>query len=388
VSPAELIGIENTAPDLPTLEEGTTRPIFDGRTRTTDLVIGERNLRAFIPAIHELRQRCGQQDDLTTDPQYFIAANTMNRRVAAVLIRHNQELEACVFFFEHSKFGIGLGIMRGGGLIGENCVAGPEAFRLQYLQFAVEALLRRRRIHGVSVSVRAPLDECLEVMGPKGRDRIFFGRNIQYKLPLESTYSATLAGMGPRTRRSLAGKRKKLEHNAHVAFLSSLEPPEALEAMLRLQKRSVAKRTTEFYRARYRLLQEAPEFFCMGLRLPEGTWLSVLSGCRRNDVTYIDLQMNDMHFKRESISAVMRAFMLEHEIALKQELIHFIGGTSLLLGRYCQPSEPCTDAFFWRPCLRAALTNMVIPRLKPKSFYTFVRIGTQDQKMALNTEGP
>jgi hypothetical protein len=372
VSPAELFGIESAAPDL-TIPEGLrTRP-FDSRARTTELVFGERNLRAFIPAIRDLRQRCGQQDDLTTDPQYFIAANTMNRRVAAVLVRHNQELEACVFFFEHSKFGIGLGIMRGGGLIGENCVAGPEAFRLQYLQFAAEALLRRRRVHGVSISVRAPLDECLEVMGPKGKDRIFFERNIQYKLPLESTYSATLAGMGPRTRRSLAGKRKRLEQNAHVAFLPSLEPPKALEAMLWLQKRSLAKRITEFYRARYRLLQEAPEFFCMGLRLPEGTWLSVLSGCRRNGVTYIDLQMNDMHFKQESISAVMRAFMLEREIACKQELIHFIGGTSLLLRRYCQPSEPCTDAFFWQPCLRATLANVVIPRLKPKSFYTFVK---------------
>jgi hypothetical protein len=378
VSPAGLVGIENATPDRRALEERAATPIFDGRTRTTELLFGERNLRALFPAIRELRLRCGQQDELTTDPQYFIAANTMNRRVAAVLIRHNQELEACVFFFEHSKFGIGLGIMRGGGLIGENCVAGPEAFRLQYLQFAVEAFLRRRRIHGVSVSVRAPLDECLEVMGPKGGDRIFFGRNIQYKLPLKGTYSATLAGMGPRTRRSLAGKRRQLETRAHAVFLPLLEPAQAFEAMLRLQTRSLAKRITAFYRARCRLLQEAPEFFCMGLRLPNGTWLSVLSGWRRNRVTYIDLQMNDMHFKQESISAVMRAFMLEHEIACKQGSIHFIGGTSLLLRRYCQPSEPCTDAFFWRICLRATLTSVVIPRLKPKSFYAFAKPGTDD----------
>jgi hypothetical protein len=65
--------------------------------------------------------------------------------------------------------------------------------------------------------------------------------------------------------------------------------------------------------------------------------------------------------------------MLEHEIACKQELIHFVGGTSLLLRRYCQPIELCTDAFVWRPCLRAALTNWVIPRLKPKGFYTLVK---------------
>jgi hypothetical protein len=95
VSTAELFGIENAAPDLRALEERTARSTFDSRIRTTELVIGERNLRPFIPAIRELRLRCGQQDDLTTDPQYFVAANTMNRRVAAVLIRRYQELVSC-----------------------------------------------------------------------------------------------------------------------------------------------------------------------------------------------------------------------------------------------------------------------------------------------------
>jgi hypothetical protein len=379
VSPAELFGIEKAAPDLSTLEERKACPVFDARTRTTELLIGERNLRTFFPAIRELRLRCGQQDDLITDPRYFIAANTQNRRVAAVLIRHHQELEACALFYEPYKFGIGLGIMRGGGYTGENLVVGPEEFRLPYLWLAVQALLRHWRIHGVSIGVRFALDECLEIMGPEGRYRLFSGRTVQNKLPLESTYGATLAAMGPRTRRSLAGKRQKLERNANVAFLPSLDPAQALEAMLRLQKRSLAKRITGFYRARYRLLQESPEFFSMGLRLPDGVWLSLLSGWRRNRVTYIDLQMNDMHFKQESISAVMRAFMLEHEIACKQELINFVGGTSLLLRRYCRPIEPCTHAFFWRPCLRAKVANVVIPRLRPDSFYTLVNTETSDQ---------
>jgi hypothetical protein len=70
--------------------------------------------------------------------------------------------------------------------------------------------------------------------------------------------------------------------------------------------------------------------------------------------------------------------MSEHEIDHKQELIHFVGGTSLLLGRYCQPIASCTDAFFRRPHLRATLTNWVIPRMKPKGLYTLVKAGTED----------
>jgi hypothetical protein len=374
VRPAELFGTEKAAPDLVAVEERKPCPVFDPRVITTELVIGERNLRNFFPAIRELRLRCGQQDDLITEPRYFIAANTQNRRLAAVLIRHHQQLEACALFYEPYKFGIGLGIVRGGGYTGENLVVGPVEFRLQYLRLAVQALLQHWRFLGV----RFTLDECLEVMGPENRYRHFSARTAQNELPLESTYAATLSAMGRRTRRSLAGMRQKLEENANVAFLPSLDPAQALEAMLRLQNRSLAKRITAFYRARYRLLQESPEFFSMGLRLPSGVWLSILSGWRRNRVTYIDLQMNDMHFKRQSISAVMRAFMLEHEIACKQELINFVGGTSLLLRRYCRPIEPCTHAFFWRPGLRAKLANLVIPRLRPNSFYNLVNTEAAD----------
>ena len=97
------------------LDGRSAGPLLDGCERTTDLIIGEHKLRPFLQEIHKLRLRCGQQDDLTTDPEYFIAANTLRfRRVAAVLIRRDQELEACVFFMEGSILGVGLGLFNGG----------------------------------------------------------------------------------------------------------------------------------------------------------------------------------------------------------------------------------------------------------------------------------
>ena len=69
--------------------------------------------------------RCGQQDDYSTDLEYFIAANKQkNRRVAAVLIRRNDDLEACVLFIEHCRYGIGLGLWRGGDTVGDGLIAG------------------------------------------------------------------------------------------------------------------------------------------------------------------------------------------------------------------------------------------------------------------------
>jgi len=125
-----LFGIDKALADHLALKGPRHGPMFDDCERTADLIIGERKIRALFGAIHELRLRCGQEDDLTTDPQYFIAINTLkDRRVAAVLIRRNHELEACIFFYEHCKFGIGLGSLRGGEHMGESLVAGPEAWR-------------------------------------------------------------------------------------------------------------------------------------------------------------------------------------------------------------------------------------------------------------------
>jgi hypothetical protein len=382
LSVASLFRIHNALADDPVLEMRRASPMLDGWERTTEVLIGEVKLRVYIPAIRELRLRCGQQDDYTTDLEYFIAANTQkNRRVAAVLIRRNHDLEACVLFIEHCRYRIGLGLWRGGDTVGDGLVVGHEAFRVQYVYLAAQAVLKCRRVYGVSFAMRASLDQCIEVMGPRSKYRMFAGGHIQRKLPLERTYHAMLAGMGPRTRRSLAGKRKQLEAQAHVIFVPSLEPAQALEAMLSLQPRSLPDRMDRFYHARYNLLYEIPDFFCMGLRLPDGTWLSVLSGWRRNRVTYVDLQMNDLHFKKESLSAVMRAFMLEHEITNQQEMVHFVGGTSLLLRRYCRPIEPLTDVFVWRRCLRATIFHMVVPFMKPGSLYEHVKAGTDAQSL-------
>ncbi len=371
---AELVATDHMLDAFPALAGRLTGPAFESRERRTELVFGEQELLSHLREIHQLRVRCGQQDDLTTDPEYFIAANTLkNRRVVAVLVRREVELEACVLFFEHSVFGLGLGLMRGGDAVGESFVIGVEAFQLRYIHLAAQALLSHPRIHGVSLTARTSVDDCIKVMGAGDKNRVYEQRKPVHRLKLAATYSAMLAGMGPRTRRSLATKRRQLEEKAQVVFLPNLEPAQSLEAMSTLNPKSWPERISKFYDARYRLLCERPEFFTMGMRLPDGTWLSALSGWRRDGVTYIDLQMNDKRFKKESLSAVMRAFLLEHEISRQQTMIKFVGGCSILLGRYCEPGEYCADVVLSRPCLRSSVFQTVLPFIKPESRYE--RIG-------------
>ena len=370
--------------DRKTIENASTAvSTFSDYARTTQLGVGSRELRSCLAEVLELRRRCGQEDDLTTEPQYFMAANTLaNRRCAAVLIRREGQLEACVLFFEHTRLGMGLGLFRGGDYIGEGLVAAAAAHRVHYVHLAAQALLKERRIHGVSLSMKASSESCIDVMGPASTFRRFSATLVQHKLPLESTYEGMLARLGPRTRRSLAGKRQQLEKSAKVQFEPALDPDHSLKGMLALETNSTPHRIGKFFHARYRLLRVNADFFSMGLRLPDGTWLSILAGWRRHGVTYVDMQMNHMHYKKESISAVMRAFMLEHEIGRKQQLINFVGGSSLLLRRYCEPLEPCTDIFFWKPCLRARFFEMAATHVRSGSVYERLKPGAGAQLAA------
>ncbi len=350
------------------------RPAFLDGPRAVQLVMGKKNLLAVSAEILQLRRRCDQQDDLTTDPEYFVAANTLaNRRCAAVLIRRDRELEACVFFYEHTRLGIGLGLFRGGDYIGESLIAGPEELHVQFVHLAIECLMKQWRIHGVSITMKARAEACIDVMGPASRYRRFNGLDIQHKLPLKSTYESMLASLGPRTRRSLAGKRQQLEKSTQVRFVSVIAPEQCLEVMLGLEEKAMPQRISDYFHARYRLLRGNPDFFSMGLRLPDGPWLSMVSGWRRNRVTYIDLQMNDMHYKKESLSAVMRAFLLEHEIGRGQELINFVGGSSLLLRRYCEPVEANTDIFICKPGVLARTFEWAATHMQAASVYERVK---------------
>jgi hypothetical protein len=351
--------------------------MLSGGPRVTRLLMGNKEILSCLAEVRDLRRRCGQEEDLTTDPEYFIAVNTLaNRRCAAVLIHRDRELEACVLFYEHTRLGFGLGLFRGGDYIGESLVAGRESLRVHYVHLATQELLKRFRIHGVSLTIKASAEESIEVMGAPNHFRRFRGTTVQHKLRLESTYEGMLASMGPRTRRSLAGKRQQLEKSTDVKFLPSLEPDQALEVMLGLEAKAMPQRISEFFHARHRLLRINQNFFSMGLRLPEGAWLSLLSGWRFEKVTYVDLQMNDMHYKKESISAVMRAFMLEHEIGRGQQEINFVAGSSLLLRRYCAPIEPSTDIFVAKPGMLTSFFEMAAKHASTGSVYERVKAET------------
>lgn len=328
---------------------------------STDLLIGAGAILSVKHELDELRLRCHQQDDLTTDVDYFLSCkHPRNCRPVVLLFRRGSRPAAAILLHEVCFVWFGTRLCAAGDSSGDGLLIAPQHQREAFLRRAIHELVNKR-FHTVRFCVKTSAGKTLLPHGVAGLKSRWVERTVKHRLALADTYPGMLASFGPRTRRSLRTKRRQLEEIHRPDFFSSLDPEQAFAVMSYLRARSSSPfRSKWYFRARREFLRSRPNAFAIALRSHDGTWLSFLSGWRRNGTTYVDLQMNHSAFKRESISAVMRAFLLENEIAAGQKHLEFVGGCSVLLERYCSPSEKVVDLLVTRStidgwCLKQAV---------------------------------
>ena len=78
---------------------------------------------------------------------------------------------------------------------------------------------------------------------------------------------------------------------------------------------------------RYETMAKNTRPVLCGLRDEDGRWLSLLGGFRRGSALHIDWQLNLSGLPRYSLTTVMRAFLMEYEIAQGSSKLVFEGGT-------------------------------------------------------------
>lgn len=322
---------------------------------STDLLIGAGPIRAIKQELDELRARCDQQEDVTTDVDYFLSyKDPRNCRPVVLTFRSQSRLEAAVFFHQVCFVWVGTGLGCAGDSVGDGLLIAPAYEREAFLRRAIEELISvQKKFHTIRLLVKSSKSARLVDFESSGVHSKLIERTVKHRLELKESYPAMLASFGLRTRRSLRAKRRQLEETLRPNLLPRMAAEEAFQAMCYLRARSsLPSRSMWYFEGRRRILHAHPDAFAMGLRAGDGTWLSVLSGWRRNGTTYVDVQLNHSAFVRESLSAVMRAFLLEHEISLGQKYIVFVGGCSALLERYCNPTESVVDLLVTRHSVR------------------------------------
>ncbi|HEY3836104.1 MAG TPA: GNAT family N-acetyltransferase [Bryobacteraceae bacterium] len=156
------------------------------------------------------------------------------------------------------------------------------------------------------------------------------------RLELPGDYETFLAGIGSHTRRNLRYYRRKAEAEG-IRFFPRIDVEEyerAVEAM---------REVTDFPHDRIRqerdrrFFQMLGEPLLMGLQRSDRKFVSILAAVRFEKSLHILSQLNDQSLRRMSISVVLRSYLIEKAIELGFTSIHFVNGSSPMLGRYCQP---------------------------------------------------
>src|SRR5450631_3086725 len=75
--------------------------------KSCKILRGEHRIRAASGALRSLRSRTGQQDDVTTDPEWFVSMTIASKRVPWVVeLFDGEELVAAMLFAERLVLGI------------------------------------------------------------------------------------------------------------------------------------------------------------------------------------------------------------------------------------------------------------------------------------------
>jgi hypothetical protein len=155
-------------------------------------------------------------------------------------------------------------------------------------------------------------------------------------LELPDDYEMFLAGVGPHTRRNLRYYRRKAEDEG-IRFVPEIgveEYERVVKAMREVTDFPHDPIRQERDRRFFRMLGEP---LIMGLRKSDGTFVSILAAVRFEKSLHVLSQLNDQSLRRMSISVVLRSYLIEQSIELGFTSMHFVNGSSPMLGRYCQP---------------------------------------------------
>jgi hypothetical protein len=311
------------------------------------VVKGDAAVRRLAGFLHEFGARCGQPEAMQ-DLGFFLSKPGVMARIPHLLLvsRGKQfdaddptmdELLGVLLIFEYRAMGRGTGAFATNDRSGRSTLLALPGCEQRVAALAVQALVKRGA-QVVLVSYRCE-DEAGELVvgaldrpplqvadGEKRSARwVTRGRSIHGYLPLESTFDATLAKIGQRTRSNLRYYRRRAEKLLGCIFLPAIEITR--EELLTFNGQCMYAVPASVAGWRYDSLKELAVPLLMGLKDGEGRWLSLLGGRRYGGWSEILWQMNREGHAADSLSTVMRSYFIEHEIAQGSTRLYIEGGT-------------------------------------------------------------
>jgi len=278
----------------------------------------------------------GAQSDVFRNPAFFLASVPKTWTPKVVVVRKGSELARVVPAKERLLFGFHLGIAYADLTFG--CARfGDQRDCPEALVFALNTLLASPGIRGIRLRVRRHSPELAAVrkLLTSTRWKAQFSRVKDHAvLPLPGTYDQLLQSFGSVTRRNFRYYRRRFEAAGHV-YLDNLSLDEARSAVAYLESKCSIPSRRGLTRRLIDMAATAGRPLAVGLKHRNGEWMSVVCGVYRPEAGVLLLQLNnDRDFPKDSLSVVLRAYLIETLIQQGMKELIIWAGTAAPLSRY------------------------------------------------------
>ena len=295
-----------------------------------------RDAAAFVlywDEIATLRAEVGGEEDVLLDPLHFLTTTDELHRSSSVACWDGDRLVGVVYTTEHYLHGIKSGYAVGGDYSGRGLLLCRPEHEAEVVKASIEEMAAQG-IHSLHLRL-LPRDEAKVVVA--GMDMRYLDARIPGdRLVLCSSFDEFLGTLGKHTRRNVRYYTRKATA-AGIEFVPSLTKEEYAAGIARLNKETRFPMDPARLARDERLMELHRGGQRFGLCGPNGTLVGALCGFTQGSVFHVLRQFNDVNFERLSLSAVLRGYCIEHLIESGHTELRFIGGSSLIFGRFCVP---------------------------------------------------
>jgi hypothetical protein len=331
---------------------------------------------AKIRELKDVASQLARQYEPMLDPELFLASVSKGWAPKVVLVHTGRDVAGILYAKERVISGIHTGVVYADGSL-DGMLLATERHRQDALRVALETLLSSPGIRGLRLRLlrdSGDLDSIGQLVISRSLD-------VQYsliehdvsplwkyhaQLPLADTYDRFLNRLGSTTRHNFRYYRRRFEAAGH-RFVDRLSLDELRAAALGLAPKS--KLVTSWRQMEIenglKMVAAAGRPLAIGLKHRDGEWLSIIGGWYRPGGGVLCFQCNnDCNFGNDSLSIVLRAYLIESLIAQGLEELVIWAGTRPPLSRYVSYA-PAVGVRLDLPTCSWRVARLLISTAKP-----------------------
>lgn len=285
-----------------------------------------------------IQQHSLEPHSLSLPPELFwVIVDRDKWRPWVICVKRGESVLGLVYLRERIVAGIPSGLVHGDSSMRSMIYSNVQDRELIF-STALRFIFSHRRIFGASIYIPPEELEPRTFAALAERTNLAVAYSApparHSRLLLPQSYESFLQSLGPHTRRNLRYYRRRSIAAGHC-YIGNLSREDFRSISLELLGKSRISTTSKAVQRSIDILESVKDRIICGLRGKDGRWLSLIAGWREDDRVTIFSQMNsDLDRPNDSLSVVLRGYLLESLIESGAHTVDFWWGVKGPLERY------------------------------------------------------